>query len=121
MQTDIKKHITVVAALRIGFGALGVLIGLTAFALIVGGGLLFQDRNAIAITSVVGTVIAGFLGVLSLPSIIAGAGLLRRKSWARILSLILAALDLVNVPVGTLLGVYTIWVLLQDQTEELFT
>ena len=121
MQTDMKKHITVVAALRIGYGALGLLIGLTAFALIVGGGLISGDRDAFAITSVIGTIIAGFLGVLSLPNVLAGAGLLRFKPWARILTLILAAVDLLNVPVGTLLGVYTIWVLLQDQAEELFS
>jgi hypothetical protein len=121
MRTDIRKHITIVAALRIGFGALGLLIALTAFTLIVGGGLLFQDRNAVAITSVIGTVVAGFLSALSLPNVLAGAGLLRFKPWARIRTLILAAADLVNVPVGTLLGVYTVWVLLQDQAEELFT
>jgi hypothetical protein len=120
MQMDIKKHVTVVAALRIGFGALGLLIGLTAFVLIVGGGLISGDRDAITITSIVGTVIGGFLAALSIPNILAGAGLLRFKAWARILTLILAALDLANVPVGTLLGVYTIWVLMQDQAEDLF-
>jgi hypothetical protein len=117
---DMKKHVTVAGALRIGMGVLGLLIAAFVFIAIVGGGLISGDRDAIAITSVVGTVISGFFGLISLPNIIAGWGLIRFKPWARILTLILAALDLVNVPVGTLLGIYTIWVILQDETEKLF-
>jgi hypothetical protein len=117
---DMKKHVTVAGALRIGMGVLGLLIAAFVFIAIVGGGLISGDRDAIAITSVVGTVIGGFFGLISLPNIIAGWGLIRFKPWARILTLILAALDLVNVPVGTLLGIYTIWVILQDETEKLF-
>jgi hypothetical protein len=117
---DMRKHVTVAGALRIGMGVLGLLIAGSVFAAVVGGGLISGDRDAIAITSLVGTVIGGFFGLLSLPNIIAGWGLIRFKSWARILTLILSALDLVNVPVGTLLGIYTIWVILQDETEKLF-
>ena len=117
---EMKKHVTVIAALRIGFGVLGLVLAAFLFAAIVGGGLISGDRDAIAITGVVGTAIAGFFAVLSVPYLIAGAGLLRFKSWARMLNLILAALDLANVPIGTLLGFYTFWVLLQDDTEELF-
>jgi hypothetical protein len=117
---DMRKHVTVAGALRIGMGVLGLLIAGFIFVAVVGGGLLSGDRDAIAITGVVGTVIGGFFGLISIPSIFAGWGLIRFKSWARILSLILSALDLVNVPIGTLLGVYTIWVVLQDETERLF-
>jgi len=48
----------------------------------------------------------------------AGWGLLQREPWARVLALILAFLDLINVPFGTALGVYTLWVLLPAQSEE---
>jgi len=117
---DMRKHVTVAGALRIGMGVLGLLIAAFVFVAVVGGGLISGDRDAFAITSVVGTVIGGFFGLISLPNIIAGWGLIRFKPWARILTLILSALDLVNVPIGTLLGIYTIWVVLQDETEKLF-
>jgi hypothetical protein len=48
----------------------------------------------------------------------AGWGLLQREPWARVLALILAFLGLINVPFGTALGVYTLWVLLPAQSEE---
>ena len=58
--------------------------------------------------------------VLSLPGIIAGIGLLKLQPWARILAIVISALDLLNVPIGTALGVYGLWVLLQAETERLF-
>ena len=58
--------------------------------------------------------------VLSLPGIIAGIGLLKLQPWARILAIVISALNLLNVPIGTALGVYGLWVLLQAETERLF-
>jgi hypothetical protein len=116
-----RQHVTVVAAMRIGFGALGLFLALVCFVAITGGGLISGDEEAIAITSIVGTVVAGFLVLLSLPGIIGGIGLLQGKPWARILVLILSVFDLFNIPIGTAIGVYTIWVLMQEETEELFS
>jgi len=107
-----KQHVTVVGALHIGFGALGLLIALIVFLAIVGGGLLSGDEDAIAITSVVGTIITFFFALLSIPGIIGGIGLLKYQPWARVLVMILAVFNLVNVPIGTAVGVYTIWVLI---------
>ena len=58
--------------------------------------------------------------VVSLPSILAGWGLLKRKSWARILTIILAVLSLPGFPVGTLVGAYALWVMLNKDTAPLF-
>jgi hypothetical protein len=41
-----------------------------------------------------------------------GWGLLHREPWARICTIILAFLALFNVPFGTALGIYSLWVLL---------
>jgi hypothetical protein len=117
---DMKSHLTVVAALSIGFGALGVFIALVVFVAVVGGGIISGDPEAMSITAIVGTSIAGFLILVSVPDIIAGIGLLKRKSWARILALILACLDLILIPIGTIIGAYCIWVLVHDDTVKLF-
>jgi hypothetical protein len=115
-----EKHVTFVGALRIGLGALGLLAAMIVFAAVVGGGLISGDREAIRITAIVGPVVALFLVLLSVPGIIGGIGLLKWKSWARFLVLILAVLDLFNIPIGTALGIYTIWVLMRDETVQLF-
>jgi uncharacterized membrane protein (DUF2068 family) len=50
--------------------------------------------------------------------LLAGWGLLRREKWARILALVLAFVSLfTNIPFGTALGVYTLWVLLPSESE----
>ncbi|MGE0590469.1 MAG: hypothetical protein AB7O48_17955 [Cyclobacteriaceae bacterium] len=50
----------------------------------------------------------------SIPSIIAGAGLLYQQKWALILALILGCFKLFSFPIGTALGIYTIWVYSED-------
>jgi len=51
----------------------------------------------------------------SIPSIIAGIGLLYQQKWAMILALILGCFKLFSFPIGTALGIYTIWVYAEDQ------
>lgn len=53
----------------------------------------------------------------SIPSIIAGIGLLYKQSWALILALILGCFKLFSFPLGTALGVYTIWVYAEDNKQ----
>jgi len=49
---------------------------------------------------------------------IAGWGLLQRQDWARTVALVVAFIALLNVPIGTALGVYTLWVLLPTQSDD---
>ena len=44
-------------------------------------------------------------------SVIVGYGLMKRKFWARVLAIVAGILALINIPFGTALGVYTLWVL----------
>ena len=115
-----EKHVTIVAVLRIAFGALGILAAIIILLAVVGGGLISGDSDAMRVTAIVGPSIALVLVLVSLPGIIGGVGLLKYKPWARILVIILAILDLFNIPIGTALGIYTLWVLFQDETAQLF-
>lgn len=62
------------------------------------------------------------LGVLfiggAVLGIIAGWGLLARQSWARMLAIIFACFSLLDIPLGTALGIYTLWVLLPAKSEQ---
>ncbi len=60
----------------------------------------------------------GFLMVcVAVLGLMAGWGLLERQPWARMLAIILGVLNLINVPFGTALGIYTLWVLLPSSSE----
>jgi len=115
-----ERHINVVAALHIGMSVLGILLGIFVFALLFFIGDLSDDHQAQFVLSVIAKVAFGFIIVISIPGIIAGIGLFRRKEWARILTLILSVIDLVNFPFGTAVGVYSIWALVQPEIVEKF-
>lgn len=114
------RHITILAVLHIANSALGILAAIIVFTIVTGAGILSGDPEAMTITAIVGSAIALFLLVLSLPGVIGGIGLLQRREWARILVLVVGFLNLLNIPIGTVLGVYTIWVLLKEGAGAMF-
>jgi hypothetical protein len=119
-----EKHVTLVGALHIGYSAFQILGGMIAFLLIVGagliGGFIAEEGLVAAITFFVGTTITLWVLVVSIPGIVGGIGLLRYKPWARYMVLVLSVLALLNIPIGIAIGIYSIWVLVQDKTATLF-
>lgn len=59
-------------------------------------------------------VAGGSLLILAAGGICVGLGLMQRHPWARVAALVLGVLALFHPPLGTALGVYTLWVLLAD-------
>jgi len=111
-----EKHIQVLGVMYIVFGALGILAAAFLFTAIVGGGILSGDDDAMRITLIVGVILAGFCALVALPGIIAGIGLLKRQNWARVLAMILGILSLPLLHIGAALGIYTLWVLLSQES-----
>lgn len=120
-QEQIHQHVTILGWLHIIMHAFFLVIGGFVYILLTGIGVTSGDPEAVAILRVAGAAIGIFLGVLGLPGIIAGYGLLMRRTWGRILGIVIGILNIVNVPVGTIVGAYTIWILLQDETADYFT
>ncbi|MBN2460307.1 MAG: hypothetical protein JXB60_01770 [Candidatus Cloacimonetes bacterium] len=115
-----EKHITAVAALHVGFSILRVFIAIIVFIILTTTALISRDPDAYLVLSTVGIVVGVFILVISIPGIIGGIALFSHKNWGRILILIISALELLSIPIGTALGVYSIWVLVQDETVKLF-
>lgn len=119
-----KEHVTAVGILHIGLGVMGLLAAAIVLAATVGSGLIALmaegDPFPLTILAIIGGMVALFLALFSVPGIVGGIGILKHKPWARYLVLVLAAVGLANVPIGTIVGAYTIWVLVQDKTAQLF-
>ncbi len=120
-------HVKVLGVLYIVLSGLGVCAALF-LGLIFGtaGGVVAANADADAavalpIIGLAGTALVIFLLAISLPGLITGIGLLKFKPWARIVGIVLAAINLINIPLGTILGAYGLWVLLNKETEQLFT
>jgi hypothetical protein len=58
------------------------------------------------------TLIVVLTSIGALLSLVTGISLLMRKSWGRVLAIVIAILSLIKIPFGTALGIYTLWVLL---------
>jgi hypothetical protein len=54
-----------------------------------------------------GLIFSGF----AIAGLIAGGGLMAHSPWARMLTIVLGCISLIHFPLGTALGVYTLWVL----------
>jgi hypothetical protein len=125
---EMQKHVNILAILHIIYSSLGLLIGIIVFVVLAGIGMAIDqipqsndvEVNVSSILGAIGFLIAVILIVFSLPGIIGGIGLLKYKEWARILVLIVGFFDLLHVPFGTALGIYTIWVLFNNEAMKLF-
>ena len=118
---DLDKHITILGWLHIALNVFTLFIGVIVFFVLIGAGLLAEDGEAMSVLAIVATFVLGFMVVISIPGIITGWGLLKRKSWARVLALVIGFFSLMNIPLGTVLGVYTIWALLaHDEASDYF-
>ena len=115
-----EQQVTIVGALMIGLSVFGILIALFIFILLAGIGSLVEDQEASVVLVAIGSFLAFFLIILSIPGIIGGIGLFKRREWARILVIILSAMQLINIPIGTAIGIYSIWVMVQKETILLF-
>ncbi|HXF26844.1 MAG TPA: hypothetical protein VN610_06205 [Bryobacteraceae bacterium] len=120
-------HVRVLGILHIVFGSLGALIAVGvlmffgAIAGAVGMSANLQDNlPAIPILGGIGGIAFLVIMAFSLPGLITGIGLLYLRPWARILGIVISALDLLQIPFGTALGIYGLWTLLSPQTEALF-
>src|ERR1700758_2544788 len=121
----VQRHVHLLAILWLAFSAFNTLAGLVF--LILGNVLLphLHEMPDAPPDVPVGFLTALFstLGIIVLAKaacgFAAGWGLLQRETWARTLALILAFISLfINIPLGTAMGVYTMWVLLPSSSEQ---
>ena len=121
-----QTHVKILAVLFIALSAMGVLAALALIAIFgVSAGILGASGDpdaaiALPIIGLTGTALVIFILIVSLPGLIAGWGLLKFRPWARILAIVLCAIHLINIPFGTIMGIYGLWVLLNNETERMF-
>jgi hypothetical protein len=123
----VDTHVKVLGVIYLAVGACMLLAA--AFLVVTMGGVAGIVRAtadphdatiAIPILGLAGTAFVMFLGVMGLPSVITGYGLVNFRPWSRILGIVLSAVSLINIPIGTAVGAYGLWLLLNKETERLF-
>jgi hypothetical protein len=113
----LETHVKTVAILNIFAGGLGVLA--VVLLLVFWGGSLVSENMPLSGILTLLWVIAELL--LAGPCVVIGLGLLRFRPWARTAGTVLSIFNLVNLPLGTIAGVYGLWVLMSQETDPLFS
>ena len=124
-----EKHITLTGILNIVYSSLTLLGALVLFALSIGFKYLigFIERfghcgiheipeEVFEIAPIVLAIIGTIILIVSIAGIIGAIGVMKKKEWGRITLLVISFFHLIHIPLGTILGVYSIWVLLNDET-----
>jgi len=125
-QGKVQQHLNTLSVLWLVVGALNLL---GAFAVMVIGNVVIANIFRIAnpappvavepFIHAIFTVIGLFIGIKGIFAVGAGWGLLQHASWARTMALVMAFIELIAFPFGTALGIYTLIVLLpQDSGRE---
>ena len=115
MRSRLTRHLPALALLWVVYSLLRVFAGGTVLFV----GRMFMPHSmmfgwpfshfflpGLLTTIGVGVLVLGVLGLAT------GWGLWQREPWARIAALVLGVIALLHFPLGTALGIYTLWVLL---------
>jgi hypothetical protein len=116
-----RQHIDILGWLFVAAGALGIITAVFVFFILGAGGLLTRDAKAAVLVTGIGFFIAVLVAIFSVPNIVVGWGLLKRKSWSRIAGLVLGCLGLLSFPFGTALGIYSLWTLTKPEARQLLS
>ncbi len=121
---DLEQHVKILSIINIILGVLG-LIGALFMGILFGvlGGVAASEGEAEAGAALgaLGGVFAVVVAILALPQLLAGIGLHKRKNWGRILTFIVAALSILNLPIGTAYGIYAFWALTRPGIEDVLS
>jgi hypothetical protein len=122
------RHVNVLGSLYLLWGALSLLVGLIMVMLALGAGTLITfvaagrpgAQLAAELTAATFGVIAVVAVLWGAVHATTGAALRRYRPWSRPLGLALGVLNLTILPFGTALGIYALWVLLNNDGRALF-
>jgi len=115
-ENGMKTHLKLVGWLWIANGLLSILMAIIGLTVINWHRVIPSAGDSILAS--IGALCFFLPGVIAY--VLAGYGLLKYKSWARILAIILAILNLILFPIGTALGIYTLVIMFNDEAEALF-
>lgn len=106
--------------LNIFFGVFSLLIAVGVF-IFYGSPIGFYNSTSDNILALLITGSIIFHMLLALPCIIGGIYLRSFAEWSRGVVIVVSALNILNPPIGSMIGGYGLWVLLTPETDPLFT
>jgi len=121
----LNTHVDFIAILFVVWGALITVIGLSTLALGVGAATLANSdaggrQVAAGLTAFAFITLAVIAILWGIGHVFIGIPLRKRSPKARLLAILAGSIDLILLPIGTPLGIYALWVLLNERAKALF-
>ena len=117
----VQSHVRLLGLLWLGFSAFNTVGAIVLYVLantFFAQARFFAPESATAFLRPFLSVVAIVLLAKAALGFLAGFGLLQHDKWARVLALVIGFVSLfTNIPFGTALGIYTMWVLLSTDSE----
>lgn len=119
MDKNMHKHVRIVSTILMVLGALYLLVAglMTVMGLMATNNQMQSGDVDLLSAILTGGVIVFPLMLVGVLHIVTASAFRAGKGWSRIALWILSILNLGNVPVGTGIAIYTIWVLIQTREE----
>ena len=121
--TPVKAHVNLLGLLQLVWGCIGLLLGVSTLMLAAGAvmvGVTSGRGIPAGVTAAAFAACAAALLAFGIGNAWAGAAVSRRQPAGRLAALGLALPNLFVLPFGTALGIYAMWVLLNDETKLMF-
>ena len=109
-----KTHQKILGALLIAYGAINFTGGIVLLGALNIVQIFVHEIEVIQLVALFSRLIGGILLALSLPAIVAGIGYIQEKEWSKTLGLGVGIVYLLLFPIGTIIGIYSIWLNAQD-------
>ncbi|HEY0321024.1 MAG TPA: hypothetical protein VGC66_08740 [Pyrinomonadaceae bacterium] len=124
--TTPEEHNKYLAYSHLGYAAFQLLtmLVMVVFSFIILDWVAASDtKGEMPIGFIAAVLIVSFLFHLlfTVPSLIAGFGLLKRRHWAKTASLVAGVMSAMSFPIGTAVCVYTFWFLLGESGKDFYT
>jgi hypothetical protein len=113
-----KTHQKILGAIFIAYGAINFTGGIALLAALNIVEIFVHEAEVIQLVAIFSRLIGGILLALSVPAIIAGIGYIQEKDWAKTLGLGVGIVYLLLFPIGTIIGIYSIWLNAQEIIKE---
>jgi hypothetical protein len=116
----IDTHVRVAAWLHIALGVIAVgvlaLVGMFfgVFGAAVGASAQGSDANVLGWIAGLGATLFLFIAAFPALEILGGVMLLNASPVGKVLTIIFSVLGLINIPIGTVVGIYSLWALLRE-------
>jgi len=115
----LREHLRTLGILWIIVGAIFLLPAFAAMTFGTAASMFIPFHNAVAhtVAPFVVFLFGGTLLILGIGGICVGRALMLHRPWARMVAIVLGVFALFKFPLGTALGIYTLWVLLSNDAE----